>query len=114
MGLPSYQDCHQYLVREGLEYWQEEIQIIIDMHHLISSYQGPYQELTEVFRKADLVDFSLGLLKSGVEASFIKAVKKALPNEQFHRTLIRFSVIQLTRNPFKPLPMMRIRNIYKN
>jgi len=112
--VPSYQECHQYLAREGLEHWQEEIQVIIDMHHLISSYQGPYQELTEVFRKADLVDFSLGLVKGGIGSHFIKAVKKALPNEKFHRTLMRFSIVQLTRNPFNPLPMMRVKNIYKD
>jgi hypothetical protein len=112
--VPSYQACHQYLTREGLEHWQEEIQIIIDMHHLIHSYQGPYEELAEVFRRADLVDFSLGMIKSGVETSFIKEVKKALPNAKFHKTLVRFTAIQLTRNPFKPLPMMRIKNIYRN
>ena len=111
--VPSYQDCHQYLEESGLSAWKEEIQIIIDMHHLVSTYKGPYQRLAEAFRKADLVDFSLGLIKGGVDANFIKEVKTALPNANFHKTLMRFTFIQLGRNPFKPMPMMRIKNIYK-
>lgn len=111
--VPSYQDCHQYLEREGLDDWKEEIQIIIDMHHLIFTYKGPYEQLAEIFRKADLVDFSLGLIKNGVEADFIKEVKKALPNAKFHKMLMRFTMVQLGRNPFNPIPMMRMKNIYK-
>ena len=111
--VPSYQDCHQYLEEEGLTAWKEEIQIIIDMHHLMSTYQGPFARLTDVFRKADLVDFSLGLIKNGVSSDFVKAVKKAIPNAGFHKTLMRFTFIQLGRNPFNPVPMMRIKNIYK-
>ena len=110
--VPSYQECHLWLEKNGLSQWQEEIQIIIDMHHLVSEYQGPYARLVEAFRKADLVDFSLGLVKHGINRSFIKAVKKTLPNAGFHKTLLRFTFIQLGRNPFKPAPMMRVKNIY--
>lgn len=84
------------------------------MHHLITEYKGPYNEFAEVFRKADLVDFSLGFIKNGVDKSFIKEVKQAIPNANFHKTLIRFTFIQIGRNPLNPLPMMRIKNIYKN
>jgi len=112
--VPSYQDSAAYLANKGLSHWQQEIQVVIDMHHLLGRYQGPYEHLTEVFRKADLVDFSLGFIKHGVDKSFVKAVKQALPNAGFHKTLIRFTVKQLGRNPFKPMPMMRIKNIYKD
>ncbi|MDB2374548.1 HD domain-containing protein [Psychrosphaera haliotis] len=111
--VPSYQDCHQWLDRHNLSDWKEEIQVIIDMHHLISEYKGPYVKLAEAFRKADLIDFSLGLVKNGVSRSFIKAVKQAIPNAGFHKVLVRFTFIQLGRNPLNPLPMMRIKNIYK-
>jgi len=112
--VPSYQDCHQYLERVGLGEWKEEIQIIIDMHHLLSVYTGPYEKLAEVFRKADLIDFSLGFVKHNVDKSFVKAVRKVIPNAGFHKTLMRFTLIQLGRNPFNPAPMMRIKNIYKD
>ena len=112
--VPSYQDCQQWLEQQGYSAWKEEIQIIIDMHHLTREYKGPYAKLAEVFRKADLVDFSLGLVNNGVSGSFIKKVKNTLPNAGFHKTLAKFTFIQLGRNPLNPLPMMRIKNIYKN
>jgi len=111
--VPSYQECAQYLAEQGLSDWAEEITVIIDMHHLLSQYQGPHQQLTEIFRQADLVDFSLGMVKHGIDKQFIKAVKQALPNQGFHRCLARFTLKQLTRNPFKPMPMIRVKNIYK-
>lgn len=111
--VPSYQDCHQYLEQEGLDDWKEEIQIIIDMHHLLFAYKGPYEKLAEVFRKADLVDFSLGLVKNRIDKAFIKKVRNAIPNAGFHRILMRFTLVQLDRNPLNPVPMMRFKNIYK-
>ncbi len=111
--IPSYLECHQWLDKHGLSDWKDEVQVIIDMHHLMFEYKGPYEELAEIFRRADLVDFSLGLVSNGVERDFIKAVKKAMPNAGFHKTLMRFTFIQLGRNPLKPAPMMRIKNIYK-
>lgn len=111
--VPSYQDCHQYLEQEGLDGWKEEIQIIIDMHHLLFVYKGPYEKLAEVFRKADLIDFSLGLVKNGVDQAFIKEVRNSIPNAGFHKTLMRFTLVQLGRNPLNPMPMMRLKNIYK-
>lgn len=111
--VPSYQECHKYLAKQGLTQWQQEIQIMIDMHHLLSPYAGPHEVLAEIFRKADLVDFSLGLVKHGVAPKFVNAVKKALPNQGFHLALMRFFLKQLTRNPLKPLPMLRIKNIYR-
>ncbi|WP_191600830.1 HD domain-containing protein [Marinomonas algicola] len=112
--IPSYQDCSQWLEIKGLSDWNEEIQIMIDMHHLIGEYKGPYSRVAEVFRKADLIDFSLGVVKMGVSRLFIKEVKQAIPNAGFHKTLMRFTFIQLGRNPLNPFPMMRIKNIYKN
>ncbi|WP_371188770.1 HD domain-containing protein [Thalassotalea maritima] len=111
--VPSYQECTSYLEKHGLNDWISAMQIIIDMHHLLTEYQGPHQRLAELFRKADLVDFSLGVIKNGVDASFVTQVKQTIPNAGFHKTLLRFSLKQLTRNPLNPLPMLRIKNIYK-
>lgn len=112
--VPSYEECNRYLVANNLSHWQEEVQIIIDMHHLMSVYQGPFEHLTEVFRKADLVDFSLGLVANGVDRAFIKQVKQAIPNAGFHLCLMRFTFKQLGRNPLNPVPMMRRKNIYRD
>ena len=57
---------------------------------------------------------SLGIVKNGVSRSFIKEVREMIPNAGFHKTLMRFTLIQLGRNPLTPFPMMRIKNLYKN
>ncbi len=111
---PSVEVCMEYLDEQGLSDWKEEVTIIIDMHHFIRAYKGEYQELTEVFRQADLVDFSWGLVKFGISKQFIAEVKSLIPNAGFHKTLVRFTGIQLTRNPFNPAPMMRYRSKYTN
>ena len=111
---PSYQDSHRYLSEQQLQHWQEEIQIIIDMHHLLTPYHGPHAQLVEIFRRADLVDFSLGTIKHGISADFIKAVQRALPNAGFHKALLRFSLKQLGTAPWDPLPMLRVKNRYRH
>ena len=112
--VPSYEVCNAYLQEQNKKAWQHEIQVIIDMHHLITPYKGPHQRLVEVFRQADLIDFSWGLIKNGVDRQFIQAVKSALPNAGFHACLGRFTLKQLARNPLRPAPMMRVKNIYRD
>ena len=111
---PSVADCMMYLDETGRASWKEEIAIIIDMHHLMSPYHGKYERLTERFRKADLVDFSLGIVKFGLSKDTVSAVKQAIPNAGFHKTLMRFTGKQLMRAPWDPLPMMRVKNKYRD
>jgi hypothetical protein len=107
---PSIEDCKSYIAETEYNKWADEICAIVEMHHLVHSYDGGFQRLVELFRKADLVDFSLGLIKFGLPSSIVKDVKRALPNAGFHLALVRFTGKQLTRNPLKPLPMMKFRN----
>jgi hypothetical protein len=107
---PSIEDCKRYIATTEYNKWMDEICAIIEMHHLIHSYNGSFQRLVELFRKADLVDFSLGMIKFGIPSSNVKDVKSAMPNAGFHFALMRFTGKQLTRNPLKPLPMMKFRN----
>ena len=106
---PSVEVCMEYLEQNGLADWKKELALVIDMHHYIKRYQGEHQELVELFRQADLVDFSLGLVKFGLDKAKIKAVKAAIPNAGFHLTLLRFTGKQLLRNPLKPAPMMKFK-----
>ena len=110
---PSVAEAHSWLAAHDKTEFAEEIGIIIDMHHLQSTYEGPYETLVEVFRRGDLVDFSLGWIKKGVDRSFVKAVRQAIPNAGFHWRLCRFTMLQLTRNPLRPLPMLRFKNQHK-
>jgi hypothetical protein len=62
--------------------------------------------LVEVFRKGDLVDFSIGLIKSGLPGSLVKEVKAAIPNAGFHRFLLNcvFCAHSATHSaPIRPL-----------
>lgn len=53
---------------------------MIEMHHKFRAKSDLRYPLVEVFRKADLVDVSLGLMKFGVTATYIKRVKAESPN----------------------------------
>lgn len=106
---PSIDDCKKYLQANQFERWQSEVSLMIDMHHFISRYSGEYATSVEVFRRADLVDFSCGIVKFGIPKPFIQQVKGAFPNAGFHRTLLRFSWRQMKQHPLNPFPMMRFR-----
>lgn len=68
---------------QNLQHWEQELHFIIDMHHLLSEDKGPYAHLTELFRHADLVYFSLGFIKKGVDKTFIKAEKNNYQKQVF-------------------------------
>lgn len=56
---PSIALTESYLKQNNLEPWIPEITFMIDMHHQPGKYQDDTYALVEVFRKGDLVDFSL-------------------------------------------------------
>jgi hypothetical protein len=63
----------------------------IHWHHKISPYKGPNQEVIEACRKADWVDFTMGLMRKGIDKAAIAEVRTTFPNEGFHKTLIRLT-----------------------
>jgi len=68
---PSIALTKDYLQLHDLSQWSAEIELIIDMHHKMTEYKNTAYPLVEVFRKADLADFSLGLINGGVSADYI-------------------------------------------
>lgn len=103
---PSIERAEAYLVERGLEARKAEVAALIFEHHKIRPYTKEYAETVEIFRKADLVDVSLGIIKHQIPASFILAVKKSFPNAGFHWLLTKQTARQMLRNPLKPLPVM--------
>jgi len=91
----------------GKENWIEEILLMIDMHHKRSPYTGKFAETVEVFRKADWIDVSLGLINNGIPRSKIKEINKHFPNAGFHQFLAKKTLKRLVTNPFNPLPMFK-------
>lgn len=104
---PSLVEVRKYLATENLSEWQDEICVIIYEHHKLRQIRDDRYPLAELFRRADLVDFSLGLVKWGVPQRYIDELRQAFPNAGFHRRLMQLTWSQLKRSPFNPLPMMR-------
>ncbi len=104
---PSLPPARTYLAANGLDDWTTEIEQMILLHHKIRPVKGNVSPLVELFRKADLVDFSLGLFRQGLPANQVNAVKAWLPNAGFHKGLMRRLAARLLRHPFNPFPMMK-------
>jgi hypothetical protein len=104
---PSSQLAHDYLMAQRLEPLWPEVELLIGQHHKLRTYAGPFGESVEAFRRADLVDLSLGLIRCGLSRAFIGAVRGQFPNAHFHARLVAFTGQQFLRTPLKPLPMLR-------
>ncbi|MDQ7018429.1 MAG: hypothetical protein Q9M33_04605 [Robiginitomaculum sp.] len=104
---PSLPPALAYLRRIGREDWSEEICLMITEHHKLRPYTEKPHLLVELFRKGDLVDFSLGIFKFGLKSTKIKSLKKAFPNAGFHKNLAKRVVHRIFRHPFNPAPMMK-------
>lgn len=102
---PSITRAKKYLERNGLRNWSEEIATMIGEHHKLRKY--PNAAIVEAFRKGDLADFSLGLVKSGLPSSYVRDVKAAFPNEGFHKNLVKIAAGWVCRHPLNPVPVLR-------
>ena len=102
---PSIDLANRYLERTSREDWQDEISTMIDLHHRIRRCEDG--SLVEIFRRGDLVDFSLGLFKCGIRRDFIRAVKLEFPNAGFHRQLATHACRWTVRHPLNPVPVLK-------
>ncbi|RQH13040.1 hypothetical protein D5R40_34645 [Okeania hirsuta] len=80
---------------------------MIDMHHKITSYKGPFRENVEAFRKADLVDLSMGKISFGIKQQFIEENYRRFPLRGFHFTILSAFFRHIVKHPLNPLPMMK-------
>ena len=104
---PSARLAEHYLQEEGLEDWSQDVRTMIMNHHKISRFSRNHLELTEVFRRADWVDVSLGLLRFGIPMARIRLIKRGFPNAGFHPLLLKLSGQQLLSQPWRHLPMLK-------
>lgn len=102
---PSIALAEEYLAGTDHEDWRTEISKMIDLHHRIRKCADG--SLVEIFRRGDLVDFSLGILKCGIAPDFIRAVKKEFPNAGFHRQLLAHACQWTLRHPLNPVPVLK-------
>jgi hypothetical protein len=104
---PSVVRARDYLQANGLEAWIEEVGLMIDMHHKLRRFDDARYPLAEVFRKADLVDVSLGLVKFGIPKSQVESVKAQFPNAGFHKRLMQLAGGWFAKHPVSPPPFLK-------
>ena len=104
---PSVAQVRKYLSEAGLEAWSEELGLMVEMHHKVRAYRDERYPLVELFRKGDLVDFSLGVFTFGLPRSYVKSVKETIPNNGFHKFLMRGARDWFSKHPLSPPPFMK-------
>lgn len=104
---PSLVQVRRYLERTGRSAWAAEIEAMIDLHHKFRAVREPRWPLVEVFRRGDLVDFSLGAVKFGLPAVLVRRVKAQFPNAGFHKRLAQLAGGWFRRHPMSPPPFMK-------
>ena len=104
---PSIPPAREYLKARGLEAWSTEIELMINEHHKLREYTDINYPLVELFRKGDLVDFSLGLVKFGLSKQDIENLKSKIPNSGFHKGLAKRAAKWFVKHPLNPAPMMK-------
>lgn len=104
---PSCDLAREYLSAAGGGAHGPEVELVIRQHHKLRAYRGPFVLSVESFRRADLVDVSLGLVRFGLPSGLVRAVRAAFPNAGFHVRLLALTGRQIARSPLRPLPMIR-------
>lgn len=104
---PSISLAQDYLRKNNLDSWSEEISLMIQNHHKMSKYNGEFIKSVETFRKADWVDVVMGLNMFGIDKDVYSKVKKEYPIKGFHWFLIKQSTRYFFKHPLDPLPMFK-------
>lgn len=103
---PSNALVKTFLSRQGKAGWEAEISSMILYHHKITRCTAA-SGLAEPFRKADLIDLSLGRVKFGLPSELVQEILAAFPTAGFHLRLLQLALVRLLTHPFNPLPMLR-------
>ncbi|MCG8669798.1 MAG: HD domain-containing protein [Pseudomonadales bacterium] len=104
---PSLPPAKAYLEDSNQKEWLEEIELMITEHHKLTAYSRDKYPLVELFRKADLVDFSLGSIRFGMSKQQVNELKAILPNAGFHKMLAGRALKWFLKHPLNPAPMMK-------
>ena len=104
---PAMLLARNYLLENQRASMVDEVCLMIEMHHKVLPYNDARYPLVETFRKADLVDVSLGLVRCGLSSLYVEAVRRAFPNAGFHKRLVALASAWFVRNPLNPVPFMR-------
>ena len=104
---PSIARVRAYLHAQALDSWLADIEPMIAFHHQLTAHRDNAHPLVEVFRRADLIDVSLGVVRFGLPRPYVARVRALFPNAGFHRRLVRLAVTGFLTHPLRPLPFFR-------
>ena len=104
---PSRALAREHLRAVGRPDWQDEVDAMIDHHHRLRRMPPEAHASVEMFRRADWIDVSRGVLRFGLPRAVVREVRAAFPDAGFHRRLLQLTLQRLRRHPLAPLPMMR-------
>lgn len=79
---------------------------MISDHHKVRRAASPASPV-EVFRRADTMDVSFGLVRFGVPRHRYSTIVKQLPDNGFHRRLVDLTIRRTREHPTSPLPMFK-------
>lgn len=86
---PAVLPAMRYLEEHGRSAWSADIRRMIVDHHKLTRVDDDAPPLVELFRRGDLVDFSLGWFRCGLSKERVAAVRERFPNAGFHRCHVR-------------------------
>ncbi|MFT4050137.1 MAG: hypothetical protein QM648_09930 [Solirubrobacterales bacterium] len=104
--VPSIELAADHLQVAGHEELIPLVSEMIDQHHKQRA-AGAEDDPVELFRRADLVDVSLGARRFGIPRRRVSEIRRAYPNRGFHRRLVQLSAKRLIEHPTSPLPMFK-------
>ena len=102
---PSAKLAGEYIKAKRPKVAAKTVEQIILNHHKITTYKN--NTLVEAFRKADLVDLSLGIISHGISHREILDIYHQFPEENFHVFIMKEVALHSLKNPFKPLPIFK-------
>lgn len=105
---PSIALATAHLSQAGASAWIPEVTAMILEHHKVTPYRAPVYSLVEAFRRADLVDLSLGSVTFGLKRPLLRQIVDLWPRAGFHRRLAQLSLQRWRSHPLNPLPMVRL------
>ncbi|MCC2637857.1 MAG: Metal dependent phosphohydrolase [Moraxellaceae bacterium] len=103
---PSAARAAAWLESQGQAGLAPLVAAMIAQHHKIRP-AGPANDPVEIFRRADWMDVSLGLLNAGLPRAHYRELLERYPDAGFHWRLVQLSTKRALTNPLNPLPMFR-------
>ncbi|MBL1075509.1 hypothetical protein JK358_14005 [Nocardia sp. 2] len=103
---PSLDLSRTWLADRGESALIPLVSAMIDDHHKLRP-AGSRMSPIELFRRADAIDASLGVVRFGLPRREYGALRRAVPDAGFHKRLAQLFVTRVRQHPLSPAPMLK-------